>query len=223
MTLTHSPTLAGTRESWHRVAEHVLAAGQFAASGTIRLRRSAGGFATTAGVDGRQLAVVGLSLVVSDGGIRRTAPFSTVGELAAFAGVRPSLSGSYSPATSPDLDAPLTGNADSARVLAEWFALGDGALRRFADEAGLPQEPVLWPEHFDLGITVGEVNYGFSAGDEQISEPYVYVMPHAGPPTSHDFWNAPFGAAITAARIGTTDDAVAFFTQGRALTERSRT
>src|SRR3954451_3411618 len=120
MTLTHSPTLAGTRDSWHRVAEHVLAAAQFAASGTIRLRRSPGGFATTAGIDQRQFAVVGLTLVVSDGDSRRSTPLTTIGELATFAGVQPGLSGSYSPATSPDPDAPLDGDADAARMLADW-------------------------------------------------------------------------------------------------------
>lgn len=223
MTLTQLPALAGTRQSWHRVAEHVLAAGQFAASGTIRLRPSPGGFATTAGVDGRQLAVVGLTLVVSDGDTHRTAPFRTVGELAAFAGVQPGLTGSYTPATSPDPDAPLAGDAAAAEALAEWFALGDTALRRFATGAGRPQAPVLWPEHLDLGVTVDDVNYGFSPGDDAIGEPYLYVMPHAGRPSGHHFWNAPFGAALTADRVRTDDDAVAFCTKGRALTERSTT
>jgi hypothetical protein len=223
MTLTQSPALTRTRDSWHRVAEHVLAAGQFAASGTIRLRRSPGGFATTAGVDGRQLAVVGLSLVVSEGDTSRTTPFSTLGALAAFAGVRPGLRGSYSPSTSADPDAPLTGDADAAELLGAWFTLGDSVLRRFAAEAGRPQEPVLWPEHFDLGVIVDAVNYGCSPGDEAIGEPYLYVMPHAGPPARDTFWNAPFGAAVTADRIRTEDDAVAFFAEGRALTERSTT
>jgi hypothetical protein len=222
MTVTQSPSLARTRDSWHRVAEHVLAAGQFAAAGTIRLRPSPGGFSTTAGVDGRQLAVVGLTLVVSDGDDTRTAPLSTVGALAAFAGVRPGLTGSYSPATSPDPDASLAGDAAAAQVLAEWFALGDVALRRFAGETGHPQEPVLWPEHFDLGVTVDSINFGFSPGDVSIAEPYLYVGPHEGPPAGDDFWNAPFGAAITADHIRTADDAVAFCAKGRALTERSR-
>src|SRR5690349_7165712 len=140
MTLTQSSALAGTRDSWHRVAEHVLAAGQFAAAGTVRLRVSPGGFSTTAGVDGRQLAVVGRTLVVVDGDRRRSAPFSTIGELAAFAGVQPGLRGSYTPATPPDPQAPLPGDDESARTLADWFALGDDALRRFSS-----QQPVVWP------------------------------------------------------------------------------
>src|SRR3954462_7052786 len=98
MTLTPSPALVQTRESWHRVAEHVLAAGQFAASGTIRLRPSPGGFATTAGGAGGRPPLVGPALVCAAGDTRRTAPFPTIGALAAFAGVAPGLCGSYSPA-----------------------------------------------------------------------------------------------------------------------------
>ena len=228
MTGTRSPALARTRDSWHRVAEHVLAAGQFAAAGTIRLRPIPGGFSTTAGVDGRRLAVVGLTLVVADGDLRRTIPFSTVGALAAFAGVEPGLRGSYSPATSPDPDAPLTGDVGAARRLADWFALGDAALRGLAAELDPAQVPVLWPEHLDVGITIDAVNYGCSPGDDAIGEPYLYVGPHEGPPSPTDpaadpFWNAPFGAAVTTGRIATGDDAVAFFSQARALIERSRT
>jgi hypothetical protein len=223
MTVTQSPALARTRDSWHRVAEHVLAAAQFAASGTIRLRPSPGGFTTTAGVDGRQLAVDRLTLVVTDGDTRRTTPFSTVAALAAFAGVQPGLTGSYTPATSPDPDAPLAGDADAAEMLAAWYALGDAALRRFAEVLGRPQQPVLWPEHLDLGIAVDEVNYGCSPGDAAIGDPYLYVGPHSGPPLRDGFWNAPFGAAVTADRLRGVDGAVDFFTQGRTRTGGSRT
>jgi hypothetical protein len=223
MTLTQSPALARTRDSWHRVAEHVLAAGQFAASGTIRLRPVPGGFATTAGVDGRRLAVVGLALEVSDGRTRRTTPFTTVRELAEVAGVRPGLSGSYAPATPLEPDAPLAGDPDAAALLADWFALGDAALRRLADRAGHQQQPVLWPEHLDLGVTLDAVDYGCSPGDAAIGAPYLYVGPHAGPPAPDGFWNAPFGAALTADRIHGVDDAVDFFSQGRNRTGRSTT
>src|SRR3954465_12017719 len=74
MTLTTSPALVQTRESWHRVAEHVLAAGQFAAAGTIRLRPFPGGFATAVGVGGRLLAVVADRLLVVDGADFRSPP-----------------------------------------------------------------------------------------------------------------------------------------------------
>jgi len=66
---------------------------------------------------------------------------------------------------------------------------GDRALQNL-DPA---QVPVLWPEHFDIGITVAEVNYGVSPGDASIGEPYAYVGPWHVPDGA--FWNQPFGAA----------------------------
>jgi hypothetical protein len=224
MTLTTAQQVADTRESWHRVAEHVLAAGQFADAGTIRLRPYPGGIATVRGVAGRQLAVVGDALVVLEpDGSRRSTRLTTVGAAAAFAGVTPGLRGSYAPATPADPDVPVTVDAGAARLLAAWYALGDAALRRFADELGRPQEPVLWPEHLDVGISLDEVNYGCSPGDAAIPEPYLYVGPHGGPPAPDDFWNAPFGATATADRIRGVGEAVDFFAQGRALTTRSGT
>jgi hypothetical protein len=224
MTLTKPQRLVETRTSWHRVAEHVLAAAQFADAGTIRLRIWGGGIATVRGVAGRQLAVVGDALVVVEpDGSRRSALLTTVGAAAAFAGVTPGLRGTYAPATPDDPDAPLPVDVAAARVLAGWYALGDAALRRFAELLGRPQAPVLWPEHLDVGITVDEINYGCSPGDATFGEPYLYVGPHDGPPVRDGFWNAPFGAAATADRLQRVDDAVNFFGQGRELTDRSRT
>ncbi len=225
MTMTPPGVLVATRTTWHRVAEHVLAAGQFAASGTIRLRPWPGGFATTVGIGDGQLAVVGDELLAIRGSSRRSEPLTTLGRAAQFAGVELGLRGSYPPATPADPDAQLPVDQSAARRLADWFALGDAALRRFAEQLGEPMTPVLWPEHFDLGIAVGAVNYGASPGDEAMPEPYLYVGPHEGPPSADPFWNAPFGAASRAPHIATTDDAVAFFSEGRrqVLRDRSRT
>src|SRR5687767_6310549 len=106
MTLTTSAILVGTRESWHRVAEHVLAAGQFAASGTIRLRPYPAGFATTVGVAGKQLAVVGDRIAVVEGASVRSEPLTTLGHAAGFAGVALGLRGTYTPVTPADPNAP---------------------------------------------------------------------------------------------------------------------
>jgi hypothetical protein len=225
MTLVTPAALVESRRCWHRVAEHVLAAGQFAAAGTIRLRPHPGGFATVVGVDGRQLAVEGNRLVVLEGSARRETALTTVGDAAAFAGVEPGLRGSYSPVTSADPDAPLVIDPGAARLMADWYALSDAALRRFTADLGVAQDPVLWPEHLDVAIAVDSVNYGGSLGDDALPEPYLYVGPHEGPPSgpSDEFWNMPFGAAVTRDRIRTPDEAVDFFRQGRALTDRSRT
>jgi hypothetical protein len=77
-----------------------------------------------------------------------------------------------------------------------------------------PSEPQIFPEHFDLGITAGSVNYGFSPGDDAIAEPYVYVGPHQLPPPAGDFWNASFGAYRTWSQVTNTQQALAFLRTG---------
>ena len=86
------------------------------------------------------------------------------------------------------VDDPIEVDPAAAAELADWLARGERALRELAPDV----EPVLWPEHFDLGIQLDEVNYGISAGDAGHPRPYAYVGPwtrREGP-----FWNAPFGA-----------------------------
>jgi hypothetical protein len=70
---------------------------------------------------------------------------------------------------------PLEVDEQAAVELARWLATGEAALRGLAPD----QTPVLWPEHFDLSITVDEVNYGVSLGDGFLAEPYAYVGPWA--------------------------------------------
>jgi len=216
-----STRLAVTRAGWHRVAEHVLAAALYEATGKIGLVPAPGGFRTPSlRADGRFLAVDGTELVVGDAaGIRRTS-LTTIGAAAEFAGVTPGAPAQvYKPATPLDLDEPLEIDPDAARILADWYSLGAQAMSRFA--IGIPGDKpsaaVLWPEHFDLGITAAAVNYGASPGDDHITEPYVYVGPHDGPPPGDPaFWNATFGAARTFRQIGTVAGAAAFFRDGRA-------
>src|SRR3954467_13229229 len=97
MSLTATHDLTATRQSWHRVADHVLAAGQSASAGTIRLRPFPGGFATVRPLAGRHLAVVGTDLVVlAEDGRRRSTPLTTLGAAAAAADAQPALRGSSS-------------------------------------------------------------------------------------------------------------------------------
>jgi hypothetical protein len=210
-------TLRVTRHALHRVAEHVLAAVQYAQTGDIRLAFVTGGFGTTRPLNGTQhLRVAGDQLVVGDSEHERSTGLTTLRAAGEFIDATPGLPGSaYPPATPFDPDAPLSIDPTMAYVLADWYGLADAALRSFADQVGGPPErPTLWPEHFDIGITLDVVNYGASPGDDLVDEPYLYVGPHAGAPVQDAFWNHGFGAALTYSEVRTVEDAVAFFRAG---------
>src|SRR5262249_44734626 len=98
---------------------------------------------------------------------------------------------------------------EAARWLARCWAAGEEAMRRLAPD----EQPVLWPEHFDVGIRTEDTNYGVSPGDDFLAEPYAYVTP----PTSRTghFWNAPFGAARPMRELDGVDAVHAFFLEGR--------
>lgn len=210
--------LVSTRKSLHQVAEHVLAAALQRASGQFALRPAPGGFATPPLPDGTVLAVHGTDLVVERAADVRRVPLTTVREAAAFAGTEPGYpTGGSPPATPDEPDAPLALDERAAAVLADWFALGDLTLMRWAAEieAEGPTATLLYPEHFDLGASAGEVNYGFSPGDAAIELPYLYVGPWAGRPAADDFWNAEFGAYRTVEQVETAEDALAFLREAR--------
>ena len=198
----------------------MLATARHRAVGRIGLAAAPGGFATPA-FDGRVVRVDGTDLVVDDPTGERRVPLTTLRAAGELAGVTPGMPPDvYRPVTPLVLDAPLEVEPDAAAVLAAWLAVGDGALERFAGELGRaqgeqPSDRTLWPEHFDLAISLSEVNFGVSPGDEAITEPYAYVGPWARPlPGDAGFWNEPFGAAVRRRDIGTVDDLVDFFRAG---------
>ncbi|MET9270094.1 hypothetical protein [Kribbella sp. NPDC003557] len=195
-------SLAVTRRSLHGVAELLLAGPQHRRGGGIRLRVVPGGFGTTDG----DFRVDGDVLVAPAGTVRLT---GTYAGLAAAVGLEPSrLDDVYSGGPGIAPGERLEVDPAAARLLADAFARGDAALRALAPDA----TPVLWPEHFDVGVTVGEVNYGVSPGDDHLPEPYAYVGPWT--PRTGAFWNAPFGASRTLAELA---DVLEFFTAGRSL------
>jgi GNAT superfamily N-acetyltransferase len=197
--------LTVTRRSWHAVAELVLAGPQYRRTGTIRLRAVPGGFATTRAP---ALEVIGGDLVA--GPTRLALDGRTCAELAAAAGVDVGAPADlYHDGSGVDADEPLRVDARAAAILGEAFTVGDAALRRFA-----PQEsPVLWPEHFDVSVSVEEVNYGVSPGDGYLDEPYAYVAPWK--PREGAVWNAPFGAVRSLHDLAGADEVAAFFAEGR--------
>src|SRR3954469_8323311 len=137
--------LERTRLALHGIAELVLAGPQYARSDDIRLRVTPGGFGTVAAPD---LRVDGLELVSPT---TRAPLTGTFAELARAAGVEArSLRDVYTGGLDTEPDAPVIVDADANAVILSAFALGDDALRAFAPG----MEPVLWPEHFDLGLTL---------------------------------------------------------------------
>lgn len=195
--------LERTRLSLHGVAESVIAGPQYRMHGTIRLAVTPGGFG---GVK-LPISVEGTTLVW-DGG--RAPLTGTLGDLAKAAGVEPGLAGIYHDASGVGLDHVLDVDPAAAALLAEAFARGDAAMRLFAPD----QTPVLWPEHFDLGISVDEVNYGVSPGDAGHARPYAYIGPWTVP-AQGGFWNAPFGALRPLDELPDADAVAAFFAEGR--------
>jgi hypothetical protein len=144
-----------TRAELHRLAEEVLKPARELVNGRFGLRALPGGFGTPPFGDVMQLHVDGTDLVARDGEVVIREPIDHV-------------------------------DADSAAALAAWFAFGAGVLEELRADAPREQAatpPQLWPEHLDVAIELGSgelgvrAAYGASPGDEDHSEPYLYVAP----------------------------------------------
>jgi hypothetical protein len=204
--------LAAARRSLHGVAELVLAGPQYRAAGRIRLGVVPGGFATTALTPG--LMADGSRVTGADGAsaaISGATPRTLGAALGVTAG-RPD--GVYDGGSGVGLDETLALDPAQAGVIVRALVTGQEALAALAPG----ETPVLWPEHFDVAIRVGEVNFGISPGDGFIGEPYAYVG-IASPPAGDSFWNAPFGAAVPLRQLADTPAVTAYLAEGR---ERAR-
>jgi hypothetical protein len=195
--------LTSTRLSLHALAELVLAGPQFAAHGEIALRVTSEGFST---VKDPVVAVAGTTLVTPDAVVDLDG--ERIADVAAKAGVEPrALNDVYSDGSGLNVDHVLQIDAAAAAEILKAFRRGDDALATFAPE----ETRILWPEHFDVGISRGEVNYGVSPGDSYLDVPYAYVGPWNREGLAGPFWNAPFGSARPVSEIG---DLVGYFAEG---------
>ncbi|MGE5830183.1 MAG: hypothetical protein ACM30G_17745 [Micromonosporaceae bacterium] len=207
-----SDPLAQTRRAWHGVAELVLAGPQVRATDHLRLHVVPGGFAAA------YLPALRVELTELVAGGRGIGQVSRIGldgrtpaELAAAAGVEVGApEGRYPAGCGVDPQEVLHVDRDAASHLAGCLTRGEEALRRFAGAA----QPPLWPEHFDVGVSLDEINYGVSLGDVYVAEPYAYVGPWRRREGS--FWNAGFGGAARPLReLADVDAIIAFFAEGR--------
>jgi hypothetical protein len=209
----------------HLVGVHVVARARQQATGRFSLRVTPGGFGTPEfGADSRRVRVAHGTLIVeadAPGAPSSTAHAihgTSMRALATAAGVDLGAGLDVGRDT-PDMgdpDAPLELEPAGAGDLVEWFRIVAAAL----DSVVATVPPTsgaslarLWPEHFDVAIDVVakpdvRVNLGGSPGDSFSGEPYLYVGPWTDDrPGDGDFWNAPFGAALTRSQLA-ADDAV---------------
>lgn len=221
--------LVQTRLDLHAVAEHVLMADLHHHTGRIGLRGSPGGFATPVyetRAGARRLRVEHTEVVAElDGAPVGRAALTTLGEIREALGIEARTPTDLYPlATDADAGRALRVDREVADLVATVFAATDTALgtlraeaaaEREGGDAGLPTAQ-LWPEHFDLAVTIDEVNYGGSPGDAEHEEPYLYVGPHALPPPDGTLWNEPFGTSRPALPPPTGIEALEFFRAGRA-------
>jgi hypothetical protein len=219
MALPVLPTSFGaTRESLRMLACYVVSPARKARTGRIGLRSTGAGFGTPPFDDGSRILVEADRLVRDPGDsitittLRATAAFLGV-ELSPDPGVGHDLP-PYKPEDVLDVD------AESSLALGAWYAFGQRVLDQVRTE-----DAQLWPEHFDLAVTVEldrghKVNLGFSPGDSFSDDPYAYVGPHDLDGLSGTYWNAPFGAYLPYGVLAATDDpdraALAFVRQGLA-------
>jgi hypothetical protein len=208
-------SFASTRAGLHALAEHVLAPLRYREEGRIGLRPVDGGFGPP--LPGRRVLVRGAVLHDDD----RRSDLTTLGAAARFLAVEPGApTDVYTPATDGDPDRLLAVDAGSADLLGRWFAFGDALLADLAGGATSADdvtETQLWPEHFDLALSIGppgeRVNVGVSPGDADHDEPYLYVgpwEPRQGPP-----WNEPWGASLGYEAIRQGADPLTFVTEAR--------
>jgi hypothetical protein len=203
MAVEQNGVFVGTRRQLHAVAELLIAGPQYRRDGTIRLAVTAGGFCGTV----LPIAVEGTELVWPAGRISLAGP---IGALATAVGVQAEApDGVYPSGAGLSADAVLDLDPHAAARVHASLHTGAEALKAFVRA----QQPVLWPEHFDVAITVDDVNYGVSPGDSYHELPYAYVGPHT--PREGPFWNAPFGALRALEPDTDIGAVVGFFTQAQ--------
>jgi hypothetical protein len=226
------PDFTTTVAALHRVAEEVVAPSR-KPDNEIALRATPGGFGTPPFEfrgEERQVRVEEDELVYAIGGDNRRARITSL----AGAGA---LVSDLLPDGPPEDDRPLDVDRSAARALGAWYALGATVLERLVAEADAGDDPSdinLWPEHFDIAIELGSeseglrANFGFSPGDEEHSEPYLYVGPWTAE-VQGELWNASGfrGAELGYAYLLAADDpettAIEFCrTRKRALAGRPR-
>ncbi|MEV4314932.1 hypothetical protein [Actinocrispum sp. NPDC049592] len=199
--------LTTTRRFLHGAAELLLAGPQWRTSKRITLTVVDGGFAT---ITLPEVRVESDELLTSSARVPLNGrTYADVGAQAGLEAAAPT--DIYHDGSGVGPDEVITMDTAALGRLLSAFAEADRALRDFAPDL----TPVLWPEHFDVAISLDQVNYGVSPGDGYLAEPYAYVGPFE--PRQGEFFNAPFGAARPVSDLGGAEAIAEFFRTGRSL------
>ena len=192
------PGYVTTREGLHALAEHVLSPLRYRAEGRIGLQAIDGGFgpASARTVGGSWSWAISSTTATG----RTASPRSATphGSSAGPSARRPRCT-SRSP--TPTRTEPSASSPPPPQVVCGWFTFGAGVLAEAASAAAPdddPSEAQLWPEHFDLALSIGpdgaRANVGASPGDTDHDAPYLYVGPWE--PRPGGLWNEPWGASL---------------------------
>jgi hypothetical protein len=186
----------------HRRALHALAADAVSpprqrVNGKIGLRWTLGGFGTPFfGDDQRQVRVDATGVVTQIGDDARVA------------------------ALPPGVD------PGAITWVGAFFGFAWSVLETLRADLDTPEQTrvQLWPEHFDAALAAEPATYGFSPGDDDVDEPYVYVSLWDADRASRspDLWNATHfpGAIVPAHDVVTVDAALAWLRERRAALRR---
>lgn len=97
-----------------------------------------------------------------------------------------------------------------------FFGFAWSVLETLRGDLAAPDEVrvQLWPEHFDAALAAEPATYGFSPGDQDVDEPYVYVSVWDADRVARSpgVWNATHfpGAIVPAHEVVTVDAALAW-------------
>ena len=225
-------SLGTTRLALHRLAMYAVAAARIDANGYMGLRWTLGGFGTPFFGNDRQVRVVGDQIVIQDGDAVQVQPITSLSAAESFLGAPLArfAEDQYDVPPLGDVDEKLAVDAAATAWLGDWFALGTSVLeelRRDAPDADATRVQ-LWPEHFDVAIELGDgdaglrASIGFSPGDDNHADPYVYLAPWSGVPDDPFFNATGFkGAELHLNDVVAAADpravTLAFIREGRAL------
>ena len=182
-------------EDIHRLAFGVVSEARKLNNTKFGLRWVMGGFGTPFYGDDVQIRVVDAMIVLQDSTEVKTSPITTLRAAGDFLGLAPSE-------TQREHDSPELGDLDKELIvdkqcndfLGSWFGLTTSCFEELRLRGEDPAPIQIWPGHFDVAteLSVNETKntLGASPGDENHSEPYLYMSPHIEIDKSKSFWNA---------------------------------